>query len=63
MFLCEVCYPKYSGIDFMAEMGPGSYGPCESCKKIASCLDVHVFKKKKVKNKKKVTGSIPVRST
>ena len=52
MFICEKCAKK-NGVDtfwFMIKML--SRGPCEICKKISSCLDIHYIQFPEKENKK-----------
>lgn len=41
MFLCDDCH---GDCDCVASLFFRSHGPCESCKKQASCTDCHSYK-------------------
>jgi hypothetical protein len=51
MFLCEKCIKKYDIDDFWAMMAPQSRGPCEGCKELAICADIHHTALRPVKSK------------
>ena len=39
MFICEKCEKEYKVDQFTSLFGSRSYGRCEGCGKIASCVD------------------------
>lgn len=45
MFICEKCLDKFEGapVEYAkigVEMGMGSLGPCEICRKVEICADI-----------------------